>query len=77
MLRGCGAVMSRSLDQGVENDDWGRIDPKAAIGMVEFMASAGLLDKAFPATEIYTTDLLDAINDFSYDEIRKQAKNVS
>ncbi|MCF0087604.1 MULTISPECIES: ABC transporter substrate-binding protein [Streptomyces] len=67
----------RLADQGVEDDDWGRIDPKAATGMVEFMASAGLVGKAFPATEIYTTDLLDAINDFSYDDIRKQAKDAS
>ncbi|MEV4172419.1 ABC transporter substrate-binding protein [Nonomuraea sp. NPDC049709] len=67
----------RLADQGVENDDWGRIDPKAATGMVEFMTSAGLVGKAFPATEIYTTDLLDAINDFSYDDIRKQAKDAS
>jgi NitT/TauT family transport system substrate-binding protein len=67
----------RLADQGVEDDDWGRIDPKAATGMVEFMASAGLVGKAFPATEIYTTDLLDAVNEFSYDDIRKQAKDAS
>ncbi|MGP3929473.1 ABC transporter substrate-binding protein [Nonomuraea sp. KM88] len=67
----------RLADQGVEDGDWGRIDPKAATGMVEFMASAGLVGKAFPATEIYTTDLLDAINDFPYDDIRKQAKDAS
>jgi NitT/TauT family transport system substrate-binding protein len=67
----------RLADQGVEDDDWGRIDPKAVTGMVEFMASAGLVGKAFPATEIYTTDLLDAINDFSYDDIRMQAKDAS
>ncbi|WP_220448871.1 ABC transporter substrate-binding protein [Nonomuraea mesophila] len=67
----------RLADQGIEDDDWGRIEPKAATGMVEFMTSAGLVDKAFPATEIYTTDLLDAINDFSYDDIRKQAKDAS
>ncbi|MEV5893633.1 ABC transporter substrate-binding protein [Nonomuraea fuscirosea] len=67
----------RLADQGIEDDDWGRIDPKAATGMVEFMASAGLVGQAFPATEIYTTDLLDAINDFSYDDIRKQAKDAS
>lgn len=35
------------------------------------------MGKAFPATEIYTTDLLDAINDFSHDDIRKQAKDAS
>jgi NitT/TauT family transport system substrate-binding protein len=67
----------RLADQGVEDDNWGRIDPKAATGMVEFMASAGLVDRAFPATDIYTTDLLDAINDFSYADIRKQAKSAS
>ncbi len=67
----------RLADQGVEDKNWGRIDPKAATGMVEFMASAGLVDKAFPATEIYTSDFLKAINDFSYDDIRKQAKDAS
>jgi NitT/TauT family transport system substrate-binding protein len=67
----------RLAGQGVEEDSWGRIDPKAATGMVDFMASAGLVAEPFPATDIYTTDLLDAINDFSYDDIRQQAKNAS
>jgi NitT/TauT family transport system substrate-binding protein len=67
----------RLAGQGVEDDSWGRIDPKAATGMVDVMASAGLVAKPFPATDIYTTDLLDAINDFSYDDIRRQAKDAS
>jgi NitT/TauT family transport system substrate-binding protein len=67
----------RLAGQGVEEDNWGRIDEAAAQGMVDFMASAGLIDKTFPATDIYTTDLLDAINDFSYDDIRAKAEKAS
>lgn len=67
----------RLAGQGIEEDSWGRIDKTAAQDMVDFMASAGLIDKSFPATDIYTTDLLDAINDFSYEDIRNQAKKAS
>lgn len=62
--------------QGVDKDYWGGIDEDAAQRMVDFMASAELIDESFDATEIYTTELLDAINDFSYDDVRKQARQA-
>lgn len=67
----------RIANQGVEEDNWGGIDKKAAQDMVDFMASAKLINKSFPATDIYTTDLLKAINDFDYDAIRQKAKDAS
>src|SRR5699024_8718858 len=67
----------RIANQGVEEGSWGGIDKKAAQDMVDFMAAAKLIKKSFPATDIYTNDLLKAINDFDYDAIRKQAKTAS
>ncbi|TQL69421.1 NitT/TauT family transport system substrate-binding protein [Nocardioides albertanoniae] len=63
--------------QGVEAGRWGGIDKESAQKMVDFMASTDLIPESFPATDIYTTDLLDKINDFSFEDIRAQAKKGS
>lgn len=67
----------RLAGQGTEKGHWGQIDKKSAQGMIDFMASAGLIKKSFPATDIYTTKLQKAINDFSYADIRAEAKKAS
>ncbi|GAA4505766.1 ABC transporter substrate-binding protein [Actinoallomurus oryzae] len=60
-----------------EGDRWGAIDPAAVTGTLRFMTTAGLIDKEFPATDIYTDDLIAKINAFSYDEVRTEAKKAA
>ncbi|SPT58130.1 MULTISPECIES: ABC transporter substrate-binding protein [Actinomadura] len=60
-----------------EKGPWGRMDPAAVTGTVKFMTTAGLIDKEFPATDIYTDDLIAKINAFSYDEVRAAAKKAA
>ena len=60
-----------------EGDRWGYMDPDAVTGAIKFMAAAKLMDSVFPATDIFTNDLVDKINSFSYDEIRAAAKKAT
>jgi len=53
----------------------GRIDEAAADRALDFMAAAGLITK-FPAKEIYTDAMFQAFNDFSYDDVVKQAQKA-
>ncbi|TDD79790.1 ABC transporter substrate-binding protein [Actinomadura darangshiensis] len=64
--------------QGVEpgHDRWGEMDEQAVTATVSFMRQAGLVKKTFPATEIFTNDLIPEINKFSFDEIRAAAKSA-
>ncbi|HEY8481390.1 MAG TPA: ABC transporter substrate-binding protein [Spirillospora sp.] len=73
-------VLKVRLDgQKVGPDDgqsWGRMDPAAVTGTVKFLTTAGLINKEFPAADIFTNDLIPKINEFSYDEIRDAAKKA-
>ncbi len=69
-------VLEVRLDgQGFDDKSLGRIDEAAATRAVDFMASAGLIKK-FPAKEIYTDAMFKAFNDFSYDDVIKQAESA-
>lgn len=73
-------VLKVRLDgQGVEpgHDRWGEMDEKAVAATVSFMKEAGLIKKTFPATEIFTNDLIPEINKFSYADVRAAAKKTS
>ncbi|GAA4505770.1 ABC transporter substrate-binding protein [Actinoallomurus oryzae] len=77
VLAGQVKVLQVRLDgQGVEpgHDRWGEMNEKAVTATVSFMRQAGLIDKAFPAADIYTNDLIPAINKFSFAEVRAAAK---
>ncbi|MEU8117812.1 ABC transporter substrate-binding protein [Spirillospora sp. NPDC049024] len=70
-------VLKVRLDgQGVEpgEDRWGEMDEKAVTATVSYMRQAGLIKKTFPATEIFTNDLIPEINKFSFTEVRGAAK---
>lgn len=56
---------------------WGYMAPASVTGTIDFMAKAGLIDKAFPASDIYTNDLIKDINAFSYDDVRSAAKSAA
>ncbi|MFG2091792.1 ABC transporter substrate-binding protein [Spirillospora sp. NPDC048824] len=60
-----------------EGDIWGRMDPEAVNGTVKFVTTAGLIDKEFPATDVYTNDLITKINQFSYEDVRAAAKKAA
>jgi NitT/TauT family transport system substrate-binding protein len=60
-----------------EGDRWGEMDPAGVTATVKFATTAGLIDKEFPATDIFTNDLVPEINKFSYDEVRAAAKKTS
>ncbi|MEU8117813.1 ABC transporter substrate-binding protein [Spirillospora sp. NPDC049024] len=60
-----------------DGDGWGRMDPASVTGTVKFMTAAGLIGKEFPATDIYTNDLIAKINAFPHDEIRAAAKKAA
>ncbi|MEV5408063.1 ABC transporter substrate-binding protein [Thermopolyspora sp. NPDC052614] len=69
-------VLQVRLDgQGFDDKTLGRIDDAAATRALDFMASAGLITK-FPAKEIYTDAMFKAFNDFSYDDVIKQAQKA-
>ncbi|GAA4509384.1 MULTISPECIES: ABC transporter substrate-binding protein [Nonomuraea] len=69
-------VLEVRLDgQGFDDKTLGRIDEAAFTRSLDFMASAGLIKK-FPAKEIYTDAMFKAFNDFSYDEVVKQAESA-
>ncbi|TDD79768.1 ABC transporter substrate-binding protein [Actinomadura darangshiensis] len=60
-----------------EGDRYGEMNTASVTGTVKFMNTAGLIDKEFPATEIFTNDLIPEINKFSFGEIRAEAKKAS
>lgn len=60
-----------------EGETWGRMDPAAVAGSVKFLTTAELIDKEFPADDIFTNDLISKINEFSYDEVREAAKKAA
>ncbi|MEU8458132.1 ABC transporter substrate-binding protein [Streptomyces griseoaurantiacus] len=69
-------VLQVRLDgQGFDDKTLGRIDEAAFNRSLDFMASAGLIKK-FPAKDIYTDAMFKAINDFSYDDVNKQAESA-
>ncbi|MEO3892353.1 ABC transporter substrate-binding protein [Nonomuraea sp. B5E05] len=69
-------VLEVRLDgQGFDDKTLGRIDEAAFTRSLDFMASAGLI-KNFPAKEIYTDEMFKAFNDFSYDDVVKQAEST-
>ncbi len=69
-------VLEVRLDgQGFDDKTLGRIDDAAFNRSLDFMASAGLIKK-FPAKEIYTDEMFEAFNDFSYDDVVKQAESA-
>ncbi|MGP3929471.1 ABC transporter substrate-binding protein [Nonomuraea sp. KM88] len=70
-------VLEVRLDgQGFDDKTLGRIDEAAFTRSLDFMASAGLIKK-FPVKEIYTDEMFKAFNDFSYDDVVKQAESAS
>ncbi|MEV4172417.1 ABC transporter substrate-binding protein [Nonomuraea sp. NPDC049709] len=69
-------VLEVRLDgQGFDDKALGRIDEAAFTRSLDFLASAGLIKK-FPAKEIYTDAMFKAFNDFSYDDVIKQAESA-
>ncbi|HEY8481391.1 MAG TPA: ABC transporter substrate-binding protein [Spirillospora sp.] len=77
ILEGQVKVLKVRLDgQGVKpgEDRWGYMDDKAVTATINFMQQAGLIKKTFPASDIYTNDLIDGINEFDFAQIRAQAK---
>lgn len=69
----------RMTDQKVSPDDddrWGYIEPDSVVGTVDFMAASGLIEKKFDPEEIYTNDLNEQMNNFSYDDIRAAAEEA-
>ncbi|MEV4469745.1 ABC transporter substrate-binding protein [Nonomuraea salmonea] len=69
-------VLEVRLDgQGFDDKTLGRIDEAAFTRSLDFMASAGLIKK-FPAKEIYTDAMFKAFNEFSHDEVVKQAESA-
>jgi NitT/TauT family transport system substrate-binding protein len=53
--------------------DWGTIDPDGVRRAIDFARKAGLIDKPVDVDKILDTSLLKDINDFSRDEVLKQA----
>ncbi|MFC7277286.1 ABC transporter substrate-binding protein [Paractinoplanes rhizophilus] len=70
-------VLQVRLDgQGFDDKTLGRIDEAAFTRSLDFMASAGLIKK-FPARDIYTDEMFQAFNNFSYDDVVKRAESAS
>ena len=70
-------VLEVRLDgQGFDDKTLGRIDDAAFTRSLDFMATAGLIKK-FPAKDVYTDEMFKAFNDFSYDDVIKQAESAS
>jgi NitT/TauT family transport system substrate-binding protein len=70
-------VLQVRLDgQGFDDKTLGRIDEAAFTRSLDFMASAGLIKK-FPAKDIYTDEMFQAFNNFSYDDVVKRAESAS
>lgn len=53
--------------------DWGAIDPERLARSVDFARKAGLIDGPVEVDKILDTGLLPEINDFSHEEVLKQA----
>jgi NitT/TauT family transport system substrate-binding protein len=69
-------VLQVRLDgQGFDDKTLGRIDDAAFTRSLDFMASAGLIEK-FPAKDIYTDEMFTAFNNFSYDDVIKRAESA-
>jgi NitT/TauT family transport system substrate-binding protein len=56
---------------------WGYMEPDSVARTVQFMVKSGLIAKEFPPTAIYTDDLIEPMNKFSYDDIRTAAGKAS
>jgi NitT/TauT family transport system substrate-binding protein len=54
-------------------EEWGTIDPDRVKRSIDFARKAGLIDKPVAVDEILDTSLLGKINDFSRDDVLKQA----
>jgi NitT/TauT family transport system substrate-binding protein len=52
---------------------WGRIDPDRVRGSIDFALKAGLINEPVDVGKILDTSLIPKINEFSPDEVRKQA----
>jgi len=76
MADGIKVLQVRLAGQGFGDKTLGGIDDAAFTRSLDFMASAGLIKK-FPAKEIYTDEMLKGFNDFSYDDVVKQAESAS
>lgn len=72
---GVKVLQVRLEGQGFDDRTLGRIDEAAFDRSLDFMASAGLIKK-FPAKEIYTDAMFKAFNEFSYDDVIKQAQKA-
>ncbi|WP_346113483.1 ABC transporter substrate-binding protein [Nonomuraea maheshkhaliensis] len=72
---GVKVLQVRLEGQGFDDKSLGRIDEAAFTRSLDFMASAGLIKK-FPAKEVYTDAMFKAFNDFSYDDVIKQAESA-
>lgn len=77
ILEGQVKVLQVRLDgQGVEpgQDRWGEMDEKSVTATITFMKEAGLIKETFPASDIYTNDLIPEINKIDFQQIRNAAK---
>ncbi|MDY7086937.1 MAG: ABC transporter substrate-binding protein [Actinomycetota bacterium] len=72
---GVKVLQVRLEGQGFDDKTLGRIDDAAFTRSLDFMASAGLIKK-FPAKDIYTDAMFQAFNNFSYDDVVKQAESA-
>ncbi|MBB4908580.1 ABC transporter substrate-binding protein [Actinophytocola algeriensis] len=54
-------------------EDWGTIDPDRVRRSIDFAEKAGLIDKRVEVDQILDPSLLPKINDFSREEVLKQA----
>ncbi|GLY94118.1 hypothetical protein Acsp02_13740 [Actinoplanes sp. NBRC 103695] len=69
-------VLQVRLDgQGFDDKALGRIDEAAFTRSLDFMASAGLIKK-FPPKDVYTDQMFEAVNNFSYDDVTKRAESA-
>ncbi|HYQ62483.1 ABC transporter substrate-binding protein [Actinophytocola sp.] len=66
-------VRLKGLGVPAGKKDWGTIDPGGVRRAVDFARKAGLIDKPVDVDKIVDTSLLKDINDFSRDEVLKQA----
>ena len=70
-------VLQVRLDgQGFDDKTLGRIDEAAFTRSLDFLASAGLIKK-FPPKDVYTDQMFEAVNNFSYDDVTKRAESAS
>jgi hypothetical protein len=68
---------ARLANLGIEDGatEYGRFDAAALESNVQFLLSAGEIDTAVPVEDFWNDSLIDAINDFDFDEVREEAAN--